>query len=162
MPRYVEIKPHLTLEEVQEHYQDAQTVTEHLQWQIVWLLARGKRSPDVADFTGCSEGWIREVARRYNQLGPKSIGDLRKNNQGRSRLLNADQEAELKVLLEQAQTEGIKWTGPQVAKWMSQRLERPIHATRGWEVLRRLTTADTTAHSDSIEAESHPKPEPTE
>jgi transposase len=138
MPKYMTLSPHLTNEELEKRYRKARDGVDRSQWQIIWLLAQGKHSGEVAAITGYRVGWIRALVRRYNVGGPERIGDQRHHNPGQSRLLTAAQEQELKALLEQAQAAGQSWTGPQVARWMSQQLGRPIHAVRGWEVMRRL------------------------
>jgi transposase len=138
MPKYMTLARHLTIEELEKRYRKARDGVDRSQWQIIWLAAQGKHSGEIAAMTGYRVGWIRALVRRYNADGPDRIGDQRHGNPGQRRLLTAAQELELKALLQQAQVEGKSWTGPQVARWMSQQLGRPIHAVRGWEVMRRL------------------------
>jgi len=138
MPKYMTLARHLTIEELGKRYRKARDGVDRSQWQIIWLVAQGKHSGEIAAMTGYRVGWIRALVRRYNADGPDRIGDQRHSNPGQRRLLTAAQELELKALLQQAQVEGKSWTGPQVARWMSQQLGRPIHAVRGWEVMRRL------------------------
>jgi transposase len=53
-------------------------------------------------------------------------------------LLDAAQQAQLQDALAGPAPDGGLWTGRQVARWMSQRLGRPVSPQRGWEWLRRL------------------------
>jgi transposase len=138
MPKYIELKAHLSINEVEKRYRSASDVVERSQWQILWLIGSGKRSREVSQVTGYSADWIRILVQRYNSLGVAAVGDGRHANPGQVRLLNAQQEAALERELEAAERDGAMWTGPEVAAWMSQQLGRRIYAARGWEVLRRL------------------------
>ena len=58
------------------------------QWQILWLLAQGMPTAQVAQVTGYGVRWIQEIARRY-RAGPEAIGDRRHTNPGAAPLLDA-------------------------------------------------------------------------
>jgi transposase len=75
---------------------------------------------------------------RYNAQGTQSVGDGRHHNPGSGRLLSDEQESELRQALETAAVAGESWNGPQVAAWMSQKLNRTLYKARGWETLRWL------------------------
>lgn len=137
MPKYIQLEPHLTIEALEAGYREAKDGIERSHWQIMWLLASGKRTGEVSTITGYSVAWIRELVRRYNKKGRSALGDTRHRNPGRKRLLSGEQEATLKRLVKQAEQQGQPWNGVRVASWMSQALDRDIHPTRGWEVLRR-------------------------
>src|SRR3954466_15567349 len=136
--RRLEIPPHLTVDELEERYRGAHDPVARSQWQIVWLLASGQTTAAVAQSTGYSANWIREVARRYREAGPEAIGDRRHTNPGAAPLLDATQQAALRQALAGPAPDGGVWTGRWVAHWMSQPLDRPIHIQRGWEWMRRL------------------------
>ncbi|HEV7216962.1 MAG TPA: winged helix-turn-helix domain-containing protein [Chloroflexota bacterium] len=138
MPRQLKIAGHLPVDDLERRYRAARDPVARSQWQIVWQLASGRRIAEVEEQTGYSDRWIREIASRYNRQGPEGIGDRRHGNRGTPRLLSSEQEAELVRALEGPAPDGGLWSGPKVAAWMRQRLGRPIHPTRGWEVLRRL------------------------
>jgi transposase len=108
------------------------------QWQIVWLLAQGHRSEQVAGVTGYSLTWVRTVARRYNAAGEAGIGDRRHANRGGRRLLTPEQEAALDQALAGEAPGGGRWTAAKVAAWMSLQLGRPVAEGTGWRALRRL------------------------
>jgi hypothetical protein len=47
--------------------------------QVMWLLSEGKTSKEVSGVTGYSLGWMRKIARRYNErdlqdLAPAATG----------------------------------------------------------------------------------------
>jgi transposase len=91
-----------------------------------------------------SPGWVRQVARRYDERGVEGLGDRRHRNPGaRERaLLDEEGQAELREALEgspPASVGGGMWSGPKVARWIAERngLEK-VHAQRGFEYLRKV------------------------
>lgn len=82
MPRRIAIKPHLSIEELRTRYRNSSEPTERSHYQIIWLLAEGKPTEQVAEMTGYSRNWIYELVWGYNRLGVKSLGDKRKQNRG--------------------------------------------------------------------------------
>jgi transposase len=138
VPKYITITMHLSVNELAHRYRKASSPIERSHFQIVWLLAQGKRVSEVAETTGYCANWIRILARRYNQNGPQALGDQRQHNQGALPLLSkAPQQEDLRQALSQAAPDGGLWTGPKVACWMATLLGRKISAQRGWEYLKR-------------------------
>jgi transposase len=137
MPKYLQVKPHLSVEELEQRYGRAKGVTERNHYQIIWLMAQGKRSHEVAAVTGYHVERVRQIVRDYNKGGPAQVGDQRPGRGGRKRLLTAEQEAILQAEVEQAFTDGQPYTGVQVAQRMSEVLGRPVHPARGWTLLQR-------------------------
>jgi|SRR5579883_974779 uncharacterized protein YerC len=82
MPKFVTIQPHLTIEELEQRYRRCSDLVESRHYQIIWLLAKGKTTAEVEEITGYSRGWIRRLARRYNQLGGSALCDRRHDNPG--------------------------------------------------------------------------------
>jgi transposase len=138
MPKYVQVAAHLTSDELEQQYRQAVDPVERSHFQIIWLLACGKRAREVAEVTGYCANWIRILARRYNQEGPTALADQRQHNSGASPLLSGTHRQQLQRLLEQAPPDGGLWTGPKIARWMGERLGRTIHPQRGWEYLKRM------------------------
>lgn len=136
--RRLHIPPHLPSDELEQRYRHARDPVARSQWQIVWLLASGQPTAAVAQSTGYSANWIREVARRYREEGPAGLGDRRHTNPGQPPLLDAVQQDALCQALAGPAPDGGVWTRRWVAHWMSQILGRPIHVQRGWEWMRRL------------------------
>ncbi len=58
--------------------------------------------------------------RSYNRDGASILGELRRHNRGAQPLLNDQQQALLKQALQAAPEDGGLWTGPKVARWMSE------------------------------------------
>ena len=131
------IAPHLSVDELEQRYRRADDPIARSQWQMVWLLASGLPTGQVARVTGYSVRWVQEIARRY-RAGPQAIGDRRHGNPGASPLLDAAQQEQLRqALAGPAPDDGI-WSCRSVAAWRSQTLGRPVSAQRGWEWMRRL------------------------
>src|SRR5215207_1119023 len=142
MPKRLELSPHASTEELERRYRKAKDPVQRSHHQIVWLLSEGRTTEEVCEVTGYSPGWVRRIARRYNELGVEGVGDRRHFNPGaRERaLLDETGQAELReALLEGSPPGGGMWSGPKVARWIEQKtgMER-VHAQRGWEYLKKV------------------------
>ncbi len=135
MPRRLVIQPHLSLDEIERRYRQATDATQRTHYQVIWLLAQGKTTAEVAQVTGYGKSWIYELVRSYNRSGSEMLGDQRQKNHGNQPLLSDMQQALLWQALQEAPADGGLWNGPKVAEWMSQLLGRPISAQRGWDYL---------------------------
>lgn len=131
------IAPHLTVADLEQRYRQAGDAVARSQWQILWLLASGMPTAEVARVTGYSVRWVQEMARRY-RAGPDAIGDRRHGNPGAAPLLDAAQQAQLRTALAGPAPDGGLWTCRQVAVWIGTQIGRPVDPTRGWEWMRRL------------------------
>lgn len=136
MPKRITIQPHLSLDELEIRYRGAKDPIERSHYQIIWLLATGRPTEEVADVTGYSRNWIYELVWGYNRQGPESLGDSRHQNQGGEPLLNDVQQAQLWQVLQGNAPDGGLWNGRKVADWMSELLARRVSPQRGWEYLR--------------------------
>ena len=87
---------------MEHRYRKAKDPVERSHHQIVWLLSEGKRTEEVSEVTGYSTGWVRQVARRYDERGVEGLGDRRHRNPGaRERaLLDEEGQAEFREALE--------------------------------------------------------------
>jgi transposase len=107
-------------------------------YQIIWLLAQGTPTAEVAHVTGYSVNWVRALARRYREEGSTGLGDRRPGNPGAAPLLSLAQQEALRAALAGPAPDGGVWTCRKVATWIGQRVGRPVAEARGWEYLRRL------------------------
>jgi len=73
MPKRLTLSPHLSLEELEQRYRQARNVTERSHYQILWLIAQGKASQEVADVMGYSRNWIYELVHSYNVMGTEAL-----------------------------------------------------------------------------------------
>lgn len=138
MARSLSVPPHLMLDELEQRYRRAKDPVARSHWQIVWLLAGGVSTAEVARSTSYSVNWVREIARRYREDGPTGIGDRRHGNPGATPLLAWPQQEVLRAALGGPAPDGGLWTGRWVAAWMSEAVGRPVSGQRDWEWLRRL------------------------
>jgi transposase len=138
MARPLIVPAHLTSAELEQRYRRSEDPVARSQWQVVWLLAGGASTAEVARSTGYSVNWIREIARRYREDGPAGIGDRRHANPGAAPLLDGARREQLRAALGGPPPDGGVWTCRSVAAWMSERLGRPVSEQRGWEWMRRL------------------------
>jgi transposase len=144
MPKRIELSPHATTEELEHRFKKAKDPVERSHLQIVWLLSEGKRTEEVSEVTGYSPGWVRKIARRYDERGVDGLGDRRHSNPGAKERALLDEAGE-EELLEALQgpppacVGGGMWSGPKVARWIAKRngLEE-VHLQRGFEYLRKV------------------------
>jgi transposase len=153
MPRRLAIRAHLAVNELEIHYRRAKDPVARSHWQVIWLLAQGLPSAQVAAVTSYTVNWIRTIARRYNQRGPAGLEDRRRRNPGATGLLSAAQRAALAAALTQPPPDGGVWTGPKAAAWMAAMLGRRVHPQRGWEALRRLGWTSKVPRSRHVNAD---------
>jgi transposase len=126
---------------LEHRYRKARDPVERSHHQIVWLLSEGRTTREVCEVTGYSPGWVRQIARRYNERGVEGLGDRRHGNPGAKEraLLDEAGEAELQEALQGPPPGGGMWSGSKVARWIAQRngLEK-VHVQRGFEYLRKV------------------------
>jgi transposase len=163
MPKTIELSPHATTEELEHRYKKAKDPVERSHFQIVWLLSEGKGTEEVSEVTGYSVGWVRKIARRYNEGGVDGLGDRRHSNPGAKEraLLDEAAEEELREALQGPPPPwvgGGMWSGPKVARWIAERngLEK-VHAQRGFEYLRRARYSPQVPRPSNARAEDSEK-----
>src|SRR5215212_6709844 len=130
---------HLPLEGLEARYRAARDATEARHYQAIWLLARGRAFLEVGEVLAFAPRWVEELAARYNALGPTALGDQRRRNGRAASLPTGDVLAAPAERVRTPPDDGGRWSGPEVAAWMAQRLglER-VHPQRGWEALKRI------------------------
>jgi transposase len=138
MARRLGLPAHLTVDELGRRYRRCRDPVARSHWQIVWLLAGGTPTAEVARLTRYSVRWVLEIARRYRDEGPAGIGDRRHGNPGAAPLLNATQQEQLRAALAGPAPDGGLWTCRWVAAWIGAAIGRPVDPARGWEWMRRL------------------------
>ena len=138
MSKLAAIEPHLSLEEIESRYRSSDDVTERSHWQVIWLRAKGMATKAVTKVTSYRDDWVRQLVRRYNEDGPESLGDRRRDNPGRQPMLDAAKQAELYEVLQGPAPDGGLWSGPKVAHWITQETGEKLSKKGGWVYLRKL------------------------
>jgi transposase len=138
MQKRLAVKPHLNLEEVENNYRKAKDPVARSHWQIVWLLAQGKTTKQIVEYTGYGLSWICIIAHRYNEGGPLALGDRRHGNPVATAILTIELQQQLREELQSPPADQGLWTGRKVAAWIKEQTGCQVHPQRGWEYLRRL------------------------
>jgi transposase len=138
MPKRLNLKPHQSVEELFHLYRQACDPIERTRYQIIWLLAQGRLSEDVATVTGYCRNSIYRLVRRYNELGVDGMKDLRHEHPGATPLLTEIEQAQLLQTLQTPPADGGLWNSRKVADWMSNLLDEAVSIQRGWDYLRLL------------------------
>lgn len=132
------LPPHLPSAEIAHRYRTCRDGVERSHWQIIWLLDQGHHVPAVAEQLGYTEYWVRIIVHRYIDEGPDGLRDRRRTNPGAAPLVSPAVREELRAVLADPPADGGLWTGPKVASWLTERLDRPVAPQRAWEVLRAI------------------------
>jgi transposase len=159
MPKTIKLEPHLKPEELENCYRKAREPVLRSHYQIVWLISLGNTTTQVMEVTGYSRGWIQQLARRYNDRGPKALGDGRHQNPGATdrALLSADQQQELREALSKPPPDGGMWNSRKVGEWIERRSGRVVSQKkqRGWDYLRRLKQSPKVPRPHHSSADKH-------
>jgi len=125
-PPVVTLKLQDDKEALKAAYLSCHDAVEKRRIQAVWQLAEGKTREQVRELTAFSNSVLINIMHRYNEAGLAGLKDKRRQNKGVAPLLNeAERERLYKVLLEPPEAGGL-WSGPKVAAWMSETLNRLI------------------------------------
>ena len=128
-----------SVEELEARFRAAKYVVERSHCQVVWLLAKGRSTSEVAEIVALSPRWVNKLARRYEAEGAEALGDRRRRNAGARPLLSAEDLEALRERLRTPPGDGGVWSGPKVARWIAARLGLVhVHPPRGWEALQKL------------------------
>lgn len=138
MPKNVTLQPHLSCQQLYSRYRASTCPVERSHYQIIWLLADGKTPAIVSQVSGYSRMWVYQLLRRYNQDGPKALGDRRHSNPGKPTQLRQIQRSQLWQVLTGPAPDGGLWNGRKVADWLTQLTGEHISRYRGWEYLREM------------------------
>ena len=138
MPKRITIAPHLSVEELKKRYRKIKDPLERSHYQIICLLAQGRRTEEVAAITRYSRNWIYELVWGYNRIGPETLGDGRHQNPGAKPLLDDVQQANLLQALRGPARDGGFWNGRKVADYLSELIGEPISRQQGWEYLKQM------------------------
>ena len=140
MKRRIPLEAHLTPQQIKARFLKCTDLVERSHWQTLWLLSRSDKNytcTEVADLMGFTADWVRKLVRRYNSDPVNGLLDERRKN-GKTPVLNDQQQESLQRALEADPPDHGLWSGPKVAHWISQQLNQPVSAVTGWHYLTRL------------------------
>lgn len=141
MGKRLVLESHLRVEELEQGHRSSKDSVSARQWQVIWLLAQGHSSAQVAQMMGLSLEWVRVLARRYNSQGAQALGDGRHSNPGASPRVTPEIERAIDQALEQEAPDSVGgglWSGPKVVQFLQQQFGLTLSVRRAQEVLQRL------------------------
>jgi len=139
MPGPIKLKDHLTADELYQRYRKCQQAREKLRWRALYLIAKGGIANHVAEQVGRSSGWMTNLARRYNQLGPAGVTDQRGDVKcGVKPALSAKHARALDAALRRPAPDGGLWASPKVAAWIKEQTGKAVHPTTAWRARQAL------------------------
>lgn len=137
MPSPIKLKDHLTADELYQRYRKCQQAREKLRWRALYLIAKGGIANHVAERVGRSSGWMTNLARRYNDLGPAGVADqCGEVPCGVKPTLNAKQAQALDAALRAPAPDGGLWTSPKVAAWIKKKTGKAVHPATAWRAMK--------------------------
>ena len=135
----VQVVGHLSAAELQAGWRESKDATLARHYQVIWLLAEGRSCAEVARLTGFVRRWVEELAARYNRFGPASLGDRRRRNGAKPRVLTPEILAMLRERVKSPPDDGGVWTAKKVAAVIAATLGvARVAEQRGWEALRAI------------------------
>ena len=138
MARRIELKPHLTTEELHQRYRSCQKPQEKVRWHALHLISKGVVAADAARRTGRASSWITTLARRYNQEGAQAVARKQSTKPSHRAKVDAKLGKELDNALRCDAPDGGLWTAPKVAAWIAEKSGQEVHQTTAWRAMRRL------------------------
>ena len=130
---------HLSLAELQAGYRTSGDVALARHYQVIWLLAQGRSCAETAALTSFARRWVEQLLARYNAFGPSSLGDRRRGNGAKARLLTPEVIDKLRQRLKTPPDDGGVWTAKKVAAFLAAELGLAgVAEQRGWEALRAI------------------------
>jgi transposase len=135
----VQVADHLSVAELQAGYRGSKDAMLARHFQVIWLLAQGQSVAETARLTGFVRRWVEELVVRYNAFGPSSLGDRRRGNGARPRILTPEILAMLRERVKSPPDDGGVWTARKVAAVIAAALGLArVAEQRGWEALRAI------------------------
>ena|ERR1051325_9756852 len=139
MPSPIKLKDHLTADPLYQRYRKCQQAREKRRWRALYLIAKGGVANHVAKQVGRSSGWMTNLARRFNELGPAGGADQRREgNCGVKPTLSAKQAKALDAALRGPAPDGGLWTSPKVAAWIKPKTGKRVHTATAWRAMKAL------------------------
>lgn len=135
----MQVVGHLGAGELQARWRGCKEATLARHYQVIWLLAEGRSCAEVARLTGFVRRWVEELLVRYNRFGPSSLGDRRRRNGAKPRILTPEILAMLRERVKRPPDDGGVWTAKKVAAVIAAALGvASVAEQRGWEALRAI------------------------
>ncbi|MBA3573234.1 MAG: hypothetical protein H0W34_14965 [Pyrinomonadaceae bacterium] len=132
MARRIELKPHLTTEELQPRDRWCQKPQQQVRWHALHLISQGVVAADAARRTRRASCWITSLARRSNRDGAAAVSRTQLTTPRHRAKVNSTRGKELDKALRTPAPDGGLSTGPKVAAWMTDKTGHEVHQRTGW------------------------------
>jgi transposase len=134
----IQLKPHLTIEELRTRYRACQKPQEKVRWHALYLISKGAVAADAARRVGRASSWITDLARRYNREGAAAVSRKQPTRPSHRAKVDHKLGQELDKALRSGAPDGGLWTAPKVAAWITKKTGQEVHQTTAWRAMRRL------------------------
>lgn len=143
-------RPLHSLPELVELSATASTTRKRRYWHVIFLMRLGNATPNgemsvtrVAELTGFSRSWVRELVKRYNVHGAEAFEAHKphtvSNPKGRRPLLSPERQNELAEILDGYMApDGKPWTVKTFKVLMEEKLRRRVDGSTAWRYFRKL------------------------
>jgi transposase len=138
MAERIQLKPHLTTEELLTRYRSCQKPQEKVRWHALYLIAKGEVAADAARRVGRASSWITNLARRYNREGLSAVSRKQTTKPSHRAKVGTRLGKELNKALRTPAPDGGLWAAPKVAAWITAKTGQEVHQTTAWRAMRRL------------------------
>ena len=138
MARPIQLKPHLTTEELRARYRSCQKPQEKVRWHALYLISKGRVAAEAARRVGRASSWVTSLARRYNREGAAGVARKRSTKPSHRAKVGRQLGKELDEALRAPAPDGGLWTAPKVASWITEKTGQAVHQATAWRAMRRL------------------------
>lgn len=138
MARPIQLKPHLTTEELRARYRSCQKPQEKVRWHALYLISKGAVAADAARRVGRASSWITNLVRRYNREGAASVSRKQSTRPSHRAKVDHKLSKELDKALHTSAPDGGLWTAPRVSAWIAEKSGQEVHPVTAWRAMRRL------------------------
>jgi len=130
---------HLSVAELEHRFVSCAEPVEARHTQAIWLLAQGRTVSEASKLTAFGERWIQQLLERYNADGPDALGNGRRRNGSKPRILVPAVLDKLRLRLAEPPPDRGLWTSRKVSAFLAEQLGLDAVAPqRGWEALRAI------------------------
>ena len=152
---------HLSVTELRAGYRGGGDATRARHHQVIWLLAQGRTVAETARPTSFAPRWIEELLARHDAFGPSSLGDRRRGNGAKARVLTPDVLDTLRERLKTLPDDGGVWTSRKVAAVMAAELGLgSVAEQRGWEARAARSAGRSRGRARATSAQRAPRSDP--
>ena len=117
----VQVADHLGAAELQAVWRGSKDATLARHYRVIWQVAGGHTVAEVARLTGFVRRWVEELLVRCNRFGPSSLGDRRRGNGAKPRILTPEVLAMLRERVQTPPNDGGVWTAKKLDAVVAER-----------------------------------------